>query len=272
MTHRYYGGMPDADRQTTSPNRQTLPAWRILAREHPRGTRLPVHAHRMGQLVFAVSGVMRVDTPGSQWTVPPQRALWLPPLHPHAIDMLSDTSLRTVYIAPALINRCGGFEGRRAVHAVVASPLVKALVLGLFDTHRSAEMQGLSARLLLHALGEAACLPTRLAMPEDSRLRAGLEAVLRGQRWDLSMSGIAGAASMSERSFTRRFTQEVGISFRAWRTQARIIASLDLLAAGQPVKSVAHALGFSSAAAYVAAFKSLMGDTPAVFNRPQGLE
>ena len=260
--------MPETKCQESSPSRQTAGCgWRVLAREHARGVRLPLHAHQAGQLVFAVSGVMRVETPSSHWTIPPQRALWVAARHPHAIDMLSDTALRTVYIEPRLIGRCRMFTARDTVHAVSASPLIRALVMGLFEPGRDAGMQRLTVRLLLCALSEAACLPTELPMPAHPGMRAAVSAMMAAQRWDLPLSGLAAEAAMSERSFTRHFAAEAGMSFRDWRQRARLIASLDLLASSRPIKSIASTLGFSSAAAYIAAFRRLMGTPPAEFRR-----
>src|SRR3989344_2458874 len=78
-----------------------------------------------------------------------------------------------------------------------------------------------------------------------------------------------GKTAVSDRSFTRRFTAEAGLSFRAWRQRARIIASLDLLASGRPVKGIAHALQFESPAAYIASFRTLLGCTPNTFRQGQ---
>ncbi len=252
--------------QKISPARHDAePEWRALAKTHARGALLPQHQHRTGQLVFALSGVMQVDTGPSRWTIPPQRALWVPPQQPHAIRMLSQVELRTVYFQPALIAQCTGFTRRDEVHAAIASPLIKELVLGLFESQREQEMQALMARLLLHALRETACLPTHLPMPSDERLRTALMMLIADNRWQMSIAELASHAAMSERTFTRRFTAEAGLSFRAWRQRARIIASLDLLASGRSVKSIAHAMQFAGAAAYVAAFRKLLGDTPQAF-------
>lgn len=257
--------MTNPERQDISPTRHDADSWSVLAKNHPRGAALPRHQHRTGQLIYATSGVMQVDTEDGRWTVPPQRALWVPPQHPHAIQMFSDTQLRTVYLHEALIGQCGGFARQRQVHAVVASPLVRELLLGLFDARRQQAMRTLMAGLLLHALGEAAALPTYLPMPTDARLRAVLTALMAAQDWQSPMDEVASRAAMSGRTFTRRFSAEVGLSFRQWRQRARIIASLDLLAAQRSTKFIAQTLGFANAAAYAAAFREVLGETPGTF-------
>ncbi|NRF70276.1 helix-turn-helix transcriptional regulator [Aquincola sp. S2] len=239
--------------------------WRVLARRHPLGTVLPVHQHQTAQLVFAITGVMLVEAGDSRWTVPPQRALWIPPDEPHSIRMLSDTALRTVYFQPAFVDEHGTFRRRAAVHVVMASGLIRELVLGLFDEQRGHGMQSLTARLLLHALDETACLPTQLPMPDSADLHRAALRLIESNAWHLSLSDLAEAAAVSERSFSRRFTAEAGISFRAWRQRARLIASLDLLAGDQSIKAIAHKMGFQNPAAYSTAFGELFGQPPQEF-------
>lgn len=262
--------MKKTKRQKISPNRQDDGRdWRVLAKNHARGTMLPPHEHRTGQLVFALSGIMLIETDSSRWTIPPQRALWIPPQHRHAIRILSPTQMRTVYFQPQMIARCRGFARRHEIHAVVASPLIRELVLGLFDEQRDDDTRRLMAQLLLHTLRETEYLPTYLPMPVDEKLRAALMKVISANRWQWSMQDVASLAAMSERTFTRRFTEEVGLSFRAWRQRARIIASLDLLASNRSTKAIAHAMQFSGPAAYVAAFRELLGRTPNVFREDE---
>lgn len=262
--------MSQPERQSLSPSRQDAGLWATLAKTHPAGTALPRHQHRRGQLVFATGGVLRVATPLAHWTVPPQRALWVPPGHPHAIEVLSVTHLRTVYCEPALVGDEEAFTRRGEVHAVVASPLIRQLVLGLFEQRYDHATRHLMVRLLLRTMQHTPSLPTDLPMPCSPALRQALAPLLQNHQWHLPLHALAAAASMSERSFTRHFTAEAGMSFRAWRQRARLIASLDLLASGRPVKAVAHALQFESAAAYCAAFRGLLGCTPSAYREEGG--
>jgi AraC-like DNA-binding protein len=257
--------MQPLDSQDISPKRQNIESWRVLAKTHLAGSSLPTHQHSTGQMVFATQGVMLIETALGRWTVPPQRALWIPPHEPHTIVMLSDTHMRTVYFHPDFIAGCSAFTQRSIVHVVVASPMIKELVLGLFETERSADMRALMAKLLLHALVETAFLPTYLPMPADKRIKNALSILMAKNNWRQSLDEVSAGAHMSSRTFTRRFTLEVGMSFRDWRQRARLVKSLDLLALNQSIKSIAHTLGFASTSAYCAAFRDLFGCIPSEF-------
>ncbi len=98
-----------------------------------------------------------------RWIVPPQRALWVPPGHLHAIEMLSQVEMRTIYFQPTLIAECAGFLRKNEVHVTVVSSLLKELILGLFNEQRDLDTRCLMARLLLCTLSETAYLPTYYA-------------------------------------------------------------------------------------------------------------
>lgn len=254
--------------QKTSPKRQHgIAEFQLLAKHLCRNSIRPQHQHQTGQLIFALRGTMLIDTPQSRWTIPPQRALWVPSQHPHSIHMLSDVEMRTVYFHSDLIAQIPNFARSTEVHAVVASPLIKELILGLFLRLEDAEMSGLMATLLLHALRDTVCLPTHLPMPLNEKLRNIVMAQLSENNWHIPASDLAARVAMSERTFARRFSDEVGFSYRSWRQRARIIASLDLLEKGRSVKSIANAMQFSSAAAYISAFRKILGSTPLSFQQ-----
>src|SRR6201997_2752889 len=69
----------------------------LIANHYKKGTRLDTHMHREAQLVYAARGTMQVTTPKGRWLVPPDRAVWVPGRLAHAIDVLADIDMRTLY-------------------------------------------------------------------------------------------------------------------------------------------------------------------------------
>src|SRR5690348_13430185 len=68
-----------------------------VARRYDKGARIDTHTHREAQLVYAARGMMEVTTPKGRWLVPPDRAVWVPAGLAHAIDVLADIDMRTLY-------------------------------------------------------------------------------------------------------------------------------------------------------------------------------
>ncbi len=70
-----------------------------LASEYPPGHATGLHRHARGQLIFATSGVMSVTGPAGSWIVPTERAVWIPPGVPHAVETRRGVSMRSIYVA-----------------------------------------------------------------------------------------------------------------------------------------------------------------------------
>lgn len=245
-----------------APRHDDATGWSATAISYRRGEVDLPHYHLEGQLLFATRGVMLVETADRRWVIPPQRALWIPPLMIHSYRLLSRTELRAVYISSTLITECKNFTGNNGAHMINAVPLVKELITGLFDDGYYATTKRRMALLLLEIISEAPTVSAELPMPRDERLFRATRELMLSHRWEASLTDMADVANMSERSFSRLFLQDTGFSFRTWKQRARIYASLDLLAENIPVKQIAWQLGFSSPAAFSTAFHAVMGVTP----------
>jgi len=68
-------------------------------REYPAGHLMESHRHVRAQLIYAVQGVMRIDTAEGIWVVPPLRAVWVPAGVDHEVRALTALQLRTLYIS-----------------------------------------------------------------------------------------------------------------------------------------------------------------------------
>ncbi|MCY1379176.1 HTH-type transcriptional regulator [compost metagenome] len=71
---------------------------------------------------------------------------------------------------------------------------------------------------------------------------------------------------MSERTFLRRFHEEVGMTPKAWLIQQRVFAAQRLLEATvAPIDDIALACGFGSIEAFRLAFRKTTGVAPSVY-------
>src|SRR5580658_4311390 len=111
--------------------------------------------HREAQLVYAARGTMQVTTPEGRWLVPPDRAVWVPALLEHSIDVLADIQMRTLYFDMAWLNREKRSASLAAEFVVRVSPLLHQAILALFDAGNSRERIELLIRLVMLELHQA---------------------------------------------------------------------------------------------------------------------
>src|SRR3954447_19447072 len=126
-----------------------------IANTYKKGVRLGTHMHREAQLVYAARGTMQVTTPKGRWLVPPDRAVWVPALCEHAIDVLADIEMRTLYFDLAWLTREPRSASLDAEFVVRVSPLLHQAILAIFDTGNSPERTALLVKLAVLELHQA---------------------------------------------------------------------------------------------------------------------
>src|SRR6266567_5256659 len=133
----------------------------MIANSYKKGVRLDTHMHREAQLVYAARGTMQVTTPKGRWLVPPDRAVWVPAQFEHAIDVLADIEMRTLYFDLAWLKRQQRSASLEAEFVVRVSPLLHQAILALFDDHNDPDRTGLLVRLAMLELHQAEDSATR---------------------------------------------------------------------------------------------------------------
>lgn len=225
--------------------------------------RIDWHHHAVHQLIHPSRGVLRVSTPLGAWVVPPYRAVWIPAGVPHAHEAHGPTDMRTLSFAP----RLGPLGGDRPT-VVAVTPLLRELVVALSDTPGPADPPYTAAqradleRVTLDQLRRVDALPLHLPAPSDDRLRAVARLLHADPADDRSLARLGAAVGAGERTLSRLFRRELGMTFPQWRTQLRLHHSLMLLAAGQSVTSAATACGYANPSAFIEAFRHAFGVTP----------
>lgn len=216
------------------------------------------HYHDLQQLAYPSTGVLAISTALGTWIVPPQRAVWIPAGIAHAHQAHGPTQLRTLsFTADPL-----GLD-RPAVLAV--SPLLREIIVALTtDTYTGRQRADLE-RVALDQIRRVEQLPLRLPALTDDRLRT-VASFLRADPADgRTLAQLGAEAGASERTLSRLFRQEAGMSFPQWRTQFRLQHALVLLATGTSVTSTALGCGWSNPSAFIETFRHAFGSTPGKF-------
>jgi AraC-like DNA-binding protein len=211
------------------------------------------------QLLYVASGLVAVETELGAWLAPPSWAVWAPAGAPHALRFVAPSSFRTLYIRPD-----AALELPRSPSALAVSPLLRELILRAGELAMLDErdpVEAATAALILAELGQAGPPPFALPQPMSRVTRAAAQ--LLASDATPSLAAAARAVGLGVRTLERRFHAETGLTPGRWRQQSKLLASLELIASGEPVKVAAAAAGFASASAYVAAFRKTFGVTPA---------
>ncbi len=232
----------------------------VMARNLAINHHIPLHVHRRGQLLYAVRGIMRVETAEAAWILPPARGLWLPPQWPHSVTMRSQIEMRTVYIAPA------GCETlpRLPVLAEI-SRLMRELILTLLEEPVDYDEDGrggIVARLILTELTRLSARPLEVPMPRDARALRVARALLEDCGIPHDLDRWAEQAGASRRTLARLFRNETGLGFAEWRARLRAIDGLARLSDGASVAETAAAVGYASPSAFSAMIHRTLGQAP----------
>lgn len=87
-------------------------------------------------------------------------------------------------------------------------------------------------------------------------------ALLAQPALDWSIEAWGREVGASGRTLARLFTEQTGLGFSRWRTQARLFEARRRLAEGRSVTEVAHALGYASDSAFIAMYRRVCGQSP----------
>ncbi|SHK99162.1 AraC family transcriptional regulator [Actinacidiphila paucisporea] len=225
------------------------------------------HLHDEHQLIHPSQGVLQIFTTAGTWVVPPLRGVWVPAGVAHAHQASGPTRMRTLAFPPG---PGPPFTDRPTVLAV--SPLLREVIISLTDEEpapaRTARQRRTLEQVALDELRRVDAMPLLLPAPADDRLRA-VAALLHADPADpRSLSDLGAAVGAAERTLSRLFRRELGMSFPQWRTQLRLHHSLILLAAGTTVTTTATACGYAHTSAFIEAFRQAFGTTPGRYHRP----
>ena len=229
--------------------------------DYPSGLHTGMHSHPKAQLIYGISGVMRVETETAFFVLPPTKALFLPPDEPHSITMEGDVAMRELFIDRALAEKVAP-EAR----VMTVGPLLRELLIAICNEPVAWD-EGSRAphlvALILDEIGRAKTLFTRLPSIHEPRLLRVAQAIIDNPADARSLEDWAEICGASDRTLARLFLRETGMTFGQWRLQARLNAAFILLMTEGDIPRVAQKVGFSSHSAFGVAFRRTFGLTPA---------
>jgi AraC-like DNA-binding protein/quercetin dioxygenase-like cupin family protein len=254
-------------RSTDPHDYQSVPRpFAAMAKSFADGFEIAPHSHKRDQLIYAVSGLMRVRTEHEAWIVPPDRAVYVPARTEHSIGMRGEVEMRTLYVA-----READLALPRGATVMAVSDLLRELILALIAEpllYDRAGRGGAIVSLIVSEIVRAPRLPLVIPMPRDPRLRRVCTRLLADPSDTRTLDGWSEIAGASARTLARLFESELRLTFTAWRQRVRFHNALEAIARDEPIERIAAGNGYRSPSAFSAAFRAVMGHAPTA-SRPQ---
>jgi AraC-like DNA-binding protein len=229
---------------------------------YPPGFASGWHTHDFAQLIYPSRGVMTLRTTSGTWIVPPLRACWLPALTEHDVEAPFGLDMLSVYCSGRGLKRLPAESG-----IVQVSALLRESILALQSGKRPASQH----RAIVSVFAGEVQLqtPTQLHLPslQSPRLTRIAAAWRRNPADGRTLDDWARELGMAPRTLAREFQKEARITFTQYRTEFRLKAAIERLAADHSVTTVAYDLGFGSPSSFIAMFRKATGVTPAAYFR-----
>jgi len=239
--------------------------WEVGSRatDYPPDWYIAPHSHAKHQLIYAIKGLMIVESQAECWTVPTSRGIWMPCGQEHAIRCVGDVKMRSVFVRPDAAANLP-----RQSKAISISPLLSELIKASVNVSGPFAEDSRESRIMRLILDEISVLPTlplKLLHPSDPRLRTICSALQHKPDDPSTVADWGVHLGIDEKTIQRLFRKETGMSFGQWRQQARLMQALESTALGERIIDVAGTLGYDSPRAFASMFKRQFGTTPSQF-------
>ncbi|WP_083986777.1 helix-turn-helix domain-containing protein [Frankia sp. EI5c] len=229
------------------------------------------HSHDLHQIEYAMAGVVEVRTASAHYLLPPQQAAWIPAGLEHRAVL--DSAARTIAVLfdPELVPRPGDRARILAVPTLIREMMIYALRWPIARGSGDDVSDGFF-RTLGHLVADALEHEAPLSLPTSADpVVAAAIAYTQDHLDGVSIGAVSRAAGVSERTLRRQFQVTLGMSWRHYLLQARLLRAMALLAdPGLSVLEVSTSVGFESPSAFARAFAQHCGEKPSVYRRRIG--
>lgn len=249
--------------QTPRADGPALPQWQFLSLDLRRGAGFGRHRHEEHQLVVVDRGIVGLATPTATWAVPSACGAWLPAAAEHEVIGIADAAVTFAYLRVS-----PDWRPPAAGAVVTVTPLLRSAVstLATPGARRGDRRRRLEA-VLFDEVTDLQPVQLPVPLPNDPAARLVAATMLADPCDSRTVGELGALAGASGRTLQRRFSEETGLAFRDWRRRARLQRSMVELSAGRSVTATAYTCGFSSVSAFITAFRTEVGTTPAGWAR-----
>ncbi|MGX9523071.1 helix-turn-helix domain-containing protein [Vibrio mediterranei] len=217
----------------------------------------PVHKHENGQLIYMKQGVCIGQAEQNQWLIQKGMLVWIPPNVSHHAECKYTASLIAMYIPPEI-----AVSWPEKIMLVDASKLA----VGIIDKFAFSDIESSKANNLLSFLLEELIqgVPSNnlLPLPEDRRLVRITQSAIKNPSEKVSLSEWARKVGACERTLSRLFIKETGLSYKCWINRLKHNEALSGLGDGLTNEELSIKLGFSSGDSFSHWFQKEFNSSP----------
>jgi len=229
--------------------------------EMPKGYVDTWHKHPWHQIAFPFEGILQTKVSDSQFVIPHSGMLFIPANTYHESFVMTNTKFIGIYLNPSFN---GGYPVK--AKAISVTPFLKELVLHIKHcvTKSIASQEQMSKLLtvLIDQISTSESYKMTLLLPSDRRLMIIFKALMAEPQQKTKLSDWAKQVGASERTLSRLFTKELGMTFPLWRQHLRLVSSLNLLETNISIQELAFAVGYNTDSSFIYAFKAFFKQTP----------
>ncbi|MBC3863049.1 AraC family transcriptional regulator [Undibacterium jejuense] len=215
-------------------------------------------------LLYASSGTFHLEVNERCWLLPPHRAALIQAGIPIRIWTSAASTSASVLFSRDCISvpslHCQVFRVTALITEMTNYATRWNESQAKLDDHSQSFFTALA-----HVVNEASNLVEDLWFPraQTAELCRAVEFTLANLGETLNFSDVARAALASERTLSRRFTEEFDMGWSEFVQRARIIKATErLVMSADQIAHIAHDTGFSSASSFSQTFRQMMGETP----------
>lgn len=217
-------------------------------------------------LLYAAKGAMRLEAEGKGWTLPPARAALIHAGREIKVTMPQKLSACSVLFDPSFVK-----PPPASLSVFEMTPLARELVLACRDYGPQSTLDDYGAQLfkmLAANTWKLAETPTKAGLPSghSEAVKAALVLTEEQLAGTPNFEEIAATVAVSPRTLARRFSEELGMTWRQALRRLRMNRAIEALADPQrQITEIAFSVGYSSLSAFNTAFRDFSGRTPTEF-------
>lgn len=215
-------------------------------------------------LLYALQGTLRLEADGQRWVLPPARAALISAGHPITITVLSKLTSASVLFSPGFME-----TPQQVLSVFEMSPLARELVKASRDWGPDNGPLSPFARRIFETLADVvrqlSLNPVKCVIPSpvSPQLTQAVQMTEEMAHADPSFKQIAARSNQSPRAMARRFSDELGMTWREVLRHIRIMKAVELLATtDRQITEIAFAVGYGSMSGFNTAFRQQMQMSP----------